>query len=387
MKKSAIIFAALAALVSCQSIKEEWQPVWASSKEEGEWTVPVSEKYLKDNEGLEKISSIAELKALYKGPVIIEDNIWIKGKVISSDQSGNIYNEMYIQDGTNENNGSAITLKLGKGSLYNEYPVGTWVYVKCAGLTLGAYNGMLQLGMEADRTSSNEYETSYINLQALIYSHIFRGFPDEPFKPVQLTEESLKSAISAGASDPVWGKIVTVPGAVYSDQIFALFYPNPNMPHKSENPENRVFLSDAGTWGITTWACSKTGYTNYVKSGIWDTALVGSGATRYGEITKRPMDFLSGDVLDSFGIDATLTYKEIMVKYASANYVSHYFKFGGTDVQVRTSGYAKFADDKIPAAIRNDKKAVSITGLVTLYNGAAQISLIEDPEISVTIDK
>ena len=384
MKKYLFAIAALAAVASCKSLKEEWDPVFTINQPDAAYKLPYTEAQLKETEGLEEITSIEDLKALYKtGPVTIDQNIWIKGKVISSDKSGNIYNGMYIQDGKSAADGSAITLKLGKSSLYNEYPVGSWVYVKCQNLTLGAYNGMLQLGMGADQTATNEYETSYINLQAIIDAHVFRGFQDEPFAPVALTEDALKAAVSAGASDKIWGKVVTLKGCVYGDQIFALFYPNSNMAHKSGNPENRVFLSDNGTWGVDTWACTKAGYIGYLQSGVWDKAEVGSGATRYGSILGTPRGYL-GDDADKFGADAFLTYKEIMVKYAAANYISHYFKLGGTDVQVRTSGYAKFADTKLSSGIL-EKKPVTITGIITLYDGAAQISLVDDPEISVIL--
>ena len=385
MKKYLFAIAALAAVASCKSLKEEWDPVFTINQPDAAYKLPYTEAQLKETEGLEEITSIADLKALYKnGPVTIEQNIWIKGKVISSDKSGNIYNEMYIQDGKSATDGAAITLKLGKGSLYNEYPIGSWVYVKCQHLTLGAYNGMLQLGMGADETATNEYETSYINLQAIIDAHVFRGFQDEPFAPVALTEDALKAAVSAGASDKIWGKMVTLKGCVYDNQIFALFYPNSNMAHKSSNPENRVFLSDNGTWGVDTWACTKAGYIGYLESGAWDSAEVGSGATRYGSILGTPAKYLDEDTAAKFGSDAFLTYKEIMIKYAAANYISHYFKLGETDVQVRTSGFAKFAGSKLPGEIL-EKKPVTITGIVTLYNGSAQISLVDDPAISVII--
>ena len=384
MKKYLFAIAALAAVASCKSLKEEWDPVFTINQPDAAYRLPYTEEQLREAEGLEEITSIEDLKALYKtGPVTIDQNIWIKGKVISSDKSGNIYNEMYIQDGKSAADGSAITLKLGKSSLYNEYPVGSWVYVKCQHLTLGAYNGMLQLGMGADQTATNEYETSYINLQAIIDAHVFRGFQDEPFAPVALTEDALKAAVSAGASDKIWGKVVTLKGCVYGDQIFALFYPNSNMAHKSGNPENRVFLSDNGTWGVDTWACTKAGYIGYLESGVWDKAEVGSGNTHYGSILGTPRGYLGEDA-DKFGADAFLTYKEIMIKYAAANYISHYFKLGGTDVQVRTSGYAKFADTKLSSGIL-EKKPVTITGIITLYDGAAQISLVDDPEISVIL--
>ena len=171
----------------------------------------------------------------------------------------------------------------------------------------------------------------------------------------------------------------------YGNQIFALFYPNPNMAHKSGNPENRVFLSDAGTWGVDTWACSKAGYIGYLEEGVWDTAQVGSGATRYGPITGTPGQYLSDDMIKKFGSDADISYKEIMIKYATANYISHYFKVGNTDVQVRTSGYAKFADKAIDEDILAGAP-VSITGIITLYSGAAQFTLVDDPSISVVIE-
>ena len=174
-------------------------------------------------------------------------------------------------------------------------------------------------------------------------------------------------------------------GLTYGDQIFALFYPNSNMAHKSGNPENRVFLSDKGTWGVDTWACTKAGYIEYLQSGAWDEAEVGSGATRYGSILGTPNQYLDSDTAVKFGSDAFLTYKEIMIKYAAANYISHYFNLGATSVQVRTSGYAKFAGSKLGADIL-DKKPVTITGIVTLYNGAAQISLVDDPSISVVVE-
>ena len=43
----------------------------------------------------------------------------IKGRVISSDASGNIYKSMYIQDAT-----GAITLSINQNSLYNQYRLG-----------------------------------------------------------------------------------------------------------------------------------------------------------------------------------------------------------------------------------------------------------------------
>ena len=73
-------------------------------------------------------------------------NYYIKGKVISNDEQGNIYKSLYIYDGT-----AAIELKLTNG-LFLDYPCNLatgetmWVYVKLRGLYLGNFRMMLSLG-------------------------------------------------------------------------------------------------------------------------------------------------------------------------------------------------------------------------------------------------
>ncbi|MBP5690080.1 MAG: OB-fold nucleic acid binding domain-containing protein [Bacteroidales bacterium] len=397
MKKILIYFAAFAALVSCTDLKEEWQPVLTCGDIEPAPKTLYTESSLP---GEVNFISITDLKKMYRsGGLEIEDNVWIKGQVTSSDKSGNIYRELYIQDET-----GGIDVKVGKSSLYSEYLLGQWVYVNCKGLQLGAYNGMPQLGAPPDETSTNEYETSYIDVQVLIDQHVFPGAYDEPLDPIAITPADIRTSINKGFTGELWGKLVKLDGLTYKNEIFALVYPNPNLPHKSGNPENRVFFSDKGTWGITTWAMSKNKMLEYLDTPyvtpngamvnpdgtpvcIWDEVEVGSGNTRYGAIARiSPASVLKdGKTLDSFGDDAYLTYKEIMRKYASANYVSHYFDFGGIDVQVRTSGYAKFSDEELDGRLREGTGSATIVGILTIYNDSAQITLVDEPSISVKV--
>ena len=85
-------------------------------------------------------------------------NYYIKGKVISNDEQGNIYKSLYIYDGT-----AAIELKLTNG-LFLEYPCNLetmesmWVYVKIRGLYLGNFRMMLSLG-DIPTSSYNSYGT------------------------------------------------------------------------------------------------------------------------------------------------------------------------------------------------------------------------------------
>ena len=387
MKKIIVILAAAAALVSCRSLIEEWQPVLGDPKPSAEY-VPYTDNNLPPNSpAITSYKSIKELKAMYKGsPLSVNGNVWIKGKITSSDITGNIYREIYIQDET-----GGIDLKLGKSSLYSEYALGQTLYVYCDDLTLGAYNGMPQLGLGADETNSNEYDTSYIDLQTIIDQHVFKGEQGDPVAPEVVDEAKVKAAMAAGFTGELWGKLVTIKGLKYGNQIFALVYPNPNLPHKSANPENRVFLSEA-TWGIKTWSLSKAKYIEMLDSGAWDQAEVGSGATRYGvgSICHVVRQALTGTAqegrIEAFGMDADLTYKEVMKKYATANYVSHYFTLGSTNIQVRTSGYAKFADQTLDAGVLDGSKTVDITGIMTIYSGAAQFTLVDEPSKSVKVN-
>lgn len=65
----------------------------------------------------------------------------IKGRVISSDATGNIYQQMIIQDNT-----SAILFSISRASLYTIYPVGQEIIVDLTGLYVGQYGEMMEIG-------------------------------------------------------------------------------------------------------------------------------------------------------------------------------------------------------------------------------------------------
>ena len=316
-------FASLALLASC----DEWKPVFTGNYGEADIYEPVT---------MTPNTTILELKKMYTEgtPLTIEKDIIIGGQVISEDKSGNIYKSLYIQDAT-----AGIELKLGKNGLYNDYKLGQWVYVKCSGLTLGAYNGMIQLGCE---DPTNDYETSYMEAQYLIDTHVFRGEIGTPLTAKKVAETDLTKEENLGC-------YVELDGLTYGNEIFLLVYIDPNKDTKDN--DNRIFFSDK-TWGVTTWAMSKQGFINYLESGVFD-----SGSTNTG---RKVTDV-----------------KPILIKNASAYSVSQYFKMGSSDVQVRTSGYARFADTQIDPAILSGNAKVNMKGILSIYKGQAQFTLID----------
>ena len=362
MKKTvfAIIIAAAALFTAC----EEWGPVFTAGYEE-----PSAEKVYTDADmsAYGSMMTIADLSKMYKSktggsPVKLTTG-WIKGQVISSDFSGNIYRTMYIQDET-----GGIEVKTGRTNMSNDIRKGQWVYINLNGLTLGMYGGktgnyggagMIQLGLE---DQSGEYETAYIDLPLLVDKYIFKGAMGSEVAPVVLSEDMLPRKNDTQATNHYIGTYVTLKGLKYGDQVFALLYLTYN--ENTKNSSNRIFLSDR-TWGITTWALTKDRMGSMLEAGTWDSVNVGnSGDYHYGTVgDHRAVKGTNGD-----------TYGDIE---RNAYSVSHYFKMGSTDIQVRSSGYARFADIEIDPDILSGNVTVDMTGILTMYQGSIQFTLID----------
>ena len=343
MKKIFSIFsAALFILTAC----EEWEPVF---------TLKYDEPEAEQLQQLTPTHTISELAAMYKTgtPWTVDQNIIIAGKVSTTDQPGNFYKSFYIQDET-----AGMEIKIGRSALYNDYQPGQTVYVKCMGLTLGMYGyksgsyggqGMVQLGYV---DTSGEYETSYMESPLIVDAHVIKGATGSKVTPEVITEAQLPTSKNTQASNQYLGKLVTLKGLKYADEVFALLYLDSQVSTKLSS--NRIFISD-GTWGIDTWAMSKELMQSYLCSGLWDSIQIGNSG-----------DYNYGYVRDYKGKG---TYPDIQ---KSAYSVSQYFKMGNTEIQIRTSGYSKFSDLLIPLDVLDGSRKINATGVLTLYQGSLQ---------------
>ncbi len=70
-----------------------------------------------------------------------DEQFIVKAVVVSSDEGGNCYKYLTIQDET-----GGIEIAIDRSSLYNDYPVGQTVYLNCAGLIVGDYHNKYQVG-------------------------------------------------------------------------------------------------------------------------------------------------------------------------------------------------------------------------------------------------
>ena len=67
----------------------------------------------------------------------------IKGRVVSSDETGNIFKSVIIYDGS-----AALNLSINAYDLYQTYQFGQEVVIDVTELNIGGYNGLMQLGGE-----------------------------------------------------------------------------------------------------------------------------------------------------------------------------------------------------------------------------------------------
>lgn len=383
--KVLILAAALCAFSSCTSLIEEWQPVFTFKYEDGAAFVPV-------DMDSQVNCTIAQLKANYTThgkPWQINENLIIKGEVTTSDEDGNVYREIYIQDET-----GGLDVKLGRSSSYDDFKVGQIIYIKCFGLVIGEYGyksgnyggaGLVQLGYIGDgyadystgvTSIQPEYETAYLDLLPIVNKHIFRGKilpPEERIQPADnIRGADLTKDVNVGRLAKL--KNVKYGNSVNGKEIFCLFYPDPNLNHTKNEAWNRVFLSSPTdrvngadyTFNIKTWALTKHRFQVLAESGVWDDVEIGDGSGTVGSaITK----------FENFGYE--MPYKKVILEHPGAQSVSHYFMYDGTEVQVRTSGYARFADVEIPADVLDGSKNLDFVGILSRYQGSAQFTILD----------
>lgn len=90
---------------------------------------------------------------------LITDDVVVSGVVVADDRSGNYFKQIVIQDST-----GGIAISINAYSLYNDYPVGRKIYVKCKGMYLG-YDGGLPVmgGSVSEQKAINGLDGSDIN--------------------------------------------------------------------------------------------------------------------------------------------------------------------------------------------------------------------------------
>lgn len=107
----------------------------------------------------------------------------IRGRVISSDASGNVYKSMYIQDAT-----GAITLSINQNSLYNQYRIGQEVVIDVTGMYIGKYAGLEQIGGYGEYNGTPQ--VSFMDYPTFVDHCQLNGLPETEMAYINYGEEA-----------------------------------------------------------------------------------------------------------------------------------------------------------------------------------------------------
>ena len=243
-------------------------------------------------------------------------NYYIKGKVISSDEQGNIYKSLYIYDGE-----QAIELRLMNDNYVN-YPLGQIVYVKAQGLSLASYRYMLSLGaapaLEPDGTFPNDTPSE----------HDFSASGNSNIP----TTEMVQQYVYRGELDTITEADVTVVDkdnykTVLNDDLLGCLI-------RFEGLRSSYTTVDSNT------------YPNYLEN------VNGVYTNKYYQDEGLPITWAYNYDNTKYYGSSLFTYETTPTSLESGSYV------------VRVSGYARFALKELPA----DNAMVNITAIYTKYS-------------------
>lgn len=134
----------------------------------------------------EQITTFKAIKTLYDQAInggnstaIItpEPELYIEGYVISSDKSGNFFEELIIQNKTDDSNPDhdprlGFKLDINVSNLSDTYQFGQKVYVKVSGLTIGEVSGVLTIGkgdaVNVEQIQASEYRDIVIRTNEIV---------------------------------------------------------------------------------------------------------------------------------------------------------------------------------------------------------------------------
>ncbi len=149
-------------------------------------------------------TTIAELKARHtvgSEDTPITDSVVIRGVVTADDESGNLFKQIVLEDET-----GGIILRLNANSLYNEFPVGREVFVKCQGLYVGDFNNLIQINGSPDEAIE----------EVLIPNFVIGGRFDQPVEPLMTTIGQI--------TPEMYGRLIRLDEVQFAASDTAVFY-------------------------------------------------------------------------------------------------------------------------------------------------------------------
>lgn len=221
--------------------------------------------------------TIAEVKTAYaNNTATITDDIIIEGYVSSSDESGNVYKTIYLQDAP-ENPTQGLVVSVDAVSTYTSFPQGSKVYIKLKGLAFGRYGNVLQVGYNNIDPITNTATFGRIP-EKLVANHLVRSCASKvKMVPKVIT---LASLTNTSTVDPLIGALVQINNAEFPINLLCNIYA-PN-----GTTVNRQIVDPTMTTPINSRVVRNSGYASFAAD-----QLPSGNGTFIGILSKFNSDY------------------------------------------------------------------------------------------------
>lgn len=221
--------------------------------------------------------TIAEVKKAYENnSATITDDIIIEGYVSSSDESGNVYKTIYLQDAP-ENPTQGLVVSVDAVSTYTSYPQGSKVYIKLKGLAFGRYGNVLQVGYNNIDPITNTPTFGRIP-EKLVANHLVRSCASKvKIVPKVIT---LASLTNTSTVDPLIGALVQINNAEFPINLLCNIYAPNGLT------VNRQIVDPTMTTPINSRVVRNSGYASFAAD-----QLPSGNGTFIGILSKFNSDY------------------------------------------------------------------------------------------------
>ena len=142
----------------------------------------------------------------------------MEGYVSSTDESGNIYKTIYIQDSP-VNPTQGFVISVDAVSTYTKFPQGSKIYIELKGLALGTYGGLVQLGVQDANAVAQGVDAVSRIPEKLVPQRIFRS--------CSVREEIVPKVLKISemnANQALLGALIKVEDVEFSNKVLCSTY-------------------------------------------------------------------------------------------------------------------------------------------------------------------
>ena len=198
LKNTAIAFISLCTVMSC--VKDD------------DYELPDNKKVLPAFAG--KVVSFSDVASRTTASIkTYSADEAIEGYVISSDEGGNFYKKIYIQ---NEDKTQALSVALDKSGIYTEFPIGAKVQLRLKGLTTQLNNAITEVGYKIYKNEKSGRESVGSMAEAIYKTHLY-DMGGERKTLASLAKEV--TSIETVKNDAHVGQLITLKGVHFPNEV------------------------------------------------------------------------------------------------------------------------------------------------------------------------